>query len=86
MPENNLKQADIPETAEVVRNPLGTAPGFRMTVPRADGNSCHLFVLPGVPREMKPMMEQSVIPWLERNRGSDTVYAVRIFQTFGISE
>lgn len=86
MPENNLKQADIPETAEVVRNPLGTAPGFRMTVPQARGNSCHLFVLPGVPREMKPMMEQSVIPWLEHNRGSDTIYAVRIFQTFGISE
>jgi len=43
-------------------------------------------VLPGVPREMKPMMEDTVLPWLRRNRGSDTIYAVRVFQTFGISE
>ncbi|MGZ6212911.1 MAG: competence/damage-inducible protein A, partial [Candidatus Binataceae bacterium] len=86
MPENNLKQADLPETSEVVRNPLGTAPGFRMAVPQADGHICHLVVLPGVPREMKPMMEDSVLPWLRSNRGSDTIYAVRVFQTFGISE
>ena len=86
MPENNLKQADLPETSEVIRNPLGTAPGFRMAVPQADGHICHLVVMPGVPREMKPMMEDSVIPWLRKNRGSDTIYAVRVFQTFGISE
>src|SRR5581483_10496081 len=85
MPENNLKQADIPEGAVIIRNPLGTAPGFRMAVPR-DGGTCHLVVLPGVPREMKPMMEQTVIPWLKENRGVDTIYAVRVFQTFGISE
>jgi nicotinamide-nucleotide amidase len=35
---------------------------------------------------MKPMMEDTVIPWLKKNRGSDTIYAVRVFQTFGISE
>src|SRR6267378_6585384 len=86
MPDNNLKQADLPETSEVIRNPLGTAPGFRMAVPQSDGHTCHLVVLPGVPREMKPMMEDSVIPWLKKNRGSDTIYAVRVFQTFGISE
>jgi nicotinamide-nucleotide amidase len=86
MPENNLKQADLPETSEVIRNPLGTAPGFRMAVPQVSGHTCHLVVLPGVPREMKPMMEDSVIPWLRQNRGSDTIYAVRVFQTFGISE
>jgi len=39
-----------------------------------------------VPREMKPMMENSVIPWINANRGTDKVYAVRVFQTFGISE
>jgi len=39
-----------------------------------------------VPREMKPMTEESVIPWLVANRGRDTVFAVRIFQTYGISE
>ena len=86
MPENNLKQALFPETATIIQNPLGTAPGFMMAVPQVKGHTAHLVVLPGVPREMKPMMEDTVIPWLKRNRGSDTIFAVRIFQTFGLSE
>jgi nicotinamide-nucleotide amidase len=85
MPENNIKQALFPETAEVIANPLGTAPGFRMPVLQKNHTS-HLVVMPGVPREMKPMMENEVIPWLRLNRGSDKVFATRIFQTFGISE
>ena len=85
MPENNLKQALFPETAEVILNELGTAPGFRMAVPQAN-HTAHLIVLPGVPREMKPMMEEQVIPWIKRNRGNDKIFATRIFQTFGLSE
>lgn len=85
MPENNIKQALFPETATIIVNPLGTAPGFGMEA-SVNGHSAHLVVLPGVPREMKPMMEDSVIPWLKQNRGSDTIFAVRTFQTFGISE
>ncbi|MGB6554897.1 MAG: competence/damage-inducible protein A [Candidatus Binataceae bacterium] len=85
MPENNLKQADFPEGAEVIANPLGTAPGFRMPM-KLDGHASQLIVMPGVPREMKPMMENWVVPWLQKNRGTDTVFAVRIFQTFGMSE
>ncbi|HVM97159.1 MAG TPA: nicotinamide-nucleotide amidohydrolase family protein, partial [Candidatus Acidoferrales bacterium] len=37
-------------------------------------------------REMKPMLEEQVIPWLQQNRGSTDVYLSHIFQTFGISE
>ncbi|MDO8430993.1 MAG: competence/damage-inducible protein A [Candidatus Binatus sp.] len=85
MPENNLKQAMFPEGAEVIVNPLGTAPGFRMPL-TLDGHTSNLIVMPGVPREMKPMMENSVIPWINANRGTDKVYAVRTFQTFGMSE
>ena len=85
MPENNLKQADFPEGATIIQNPLGTAPGFRMPV-TLGGHTAHLIVLPGVPREMKPMMENTVIPWIAANRGTDKVYAVKIFQTFGMSE
>jgi nicotinamide-nucleotide amidase len=85
MPENNIKQALFPETAEVISNPLGTAPGFRMAVLQKHHTS-HLVVLPGVPREMKPMMEEQVIPWIRQNRGNDKIFATRIFQTFGISE
>jgi nicotinamide-nucleotide amidase len=75
----------FPEGAEVIQNPLGTAPGFRMPV-TLNGHTANLIVMPGVPREMKPMMENSVIPWINANRGTDKVYAVRVFQTFGISE
>ncbi len=87
MPENNLKQADFPEGAEVIPNPLGTAPGFHLPVTDGNGDRVsHLIVMPGVPREMKPMMENWVIPWLGKNRGTNKVFAVGIFQTFGISE
>jgi competence/damage-inducible protein CinA-like protein len=85
MPENNIKQAMFPETAEIIPNLLGTAPGFRMKIDQ-NGHLAHLVVLPGVPREMKPMMENEVLPWIKKNRGVDTVFAVRVFQTFGISE
>jgi nicotinamide-nucleotide amidase len=85
MPDNNLKQALFPETAEIIQNPLGTAPGFRMAVEQGD-HTAHLVVLPGVPREMKPMLDEQVIPWIRANRGSDKIFATRIFQTFGISE
>jgi nicotinamide-nucleotide amidase len=85
MPENNLKQADFPDGAEIIPNPLGTAPGFRLPITLASHTS-QLIVLPGVPREMKPMMENWVIPWIQKNRGTDKVIAMRIFQTFGMSE
>jgi len=85
MPENNLKQAMFPETSEIIPNALGTAPGFRLAVPQ-ENHTSHLIVLPGVPREMKPMIEESVIPWIIANRGRDTVFASRTFQTFGMSE
>ena len=85
MPENNLKQAQFPEGAVVIANALGTAPGFRLDLHTEHGQR-HLIVLPGVPREMKPMIEEQVIPWLEQHRGSNEVYLSHVFQTFGISE
>jgi nicotinamide-nucleotide amidase len=85
MPENNLKQAMFPEGATIILNALGTAPGFRMPVEQKSHTS-HLIVLPGVPREMKPMMEQIVIPWLVESRGHDKIHASQTFQTYGISE
>jgi nicotinamide-nucleotide amidase len=85
MPENNLKQAMFPEGATIILNALGTAPGFRMAVEQKTHTS-HLIVLPGVPREMKPMMEQIVIPWLVGSRGHDKIHVSQTFQTYGISE
>jgi nicotinamide-nucleotide amidase len=80
MPANNLRQAMFPRGAEIVPNPLGTAPGYRLAL-----GGTHLVVLPGVPREMKPMMEDTVLPWVRSQRGGD-VYLARVFQTFGITE
>jgi nicotinamide-nucleotide amidase len=80
MPENNLKQSLMPAGAVVVPNALGTAPGYRVS-----HGGCTIVVLPGVPREMKPMMEETVLPWLRAQRGGD-VYLARTFQTFGVTE
>jgi nicotinamide-nucleotide amidase len=80
MPANNLKQALLPAGAVVVPNPMGTAPGYR-----AAHGTKHVVVLPGVPREMKPMMEDTVLPWLREQRGG-AVHLARVFQTFGITE
>lgn len=85
MPENNLKQALIPEGAVLLPNALGTAPGFRLDVDTPHGPK-HLVVLPGVPREMKPMVEELIRSWLATARGTDEVYLSHVFQTFGISE
>ncbi len=85
MPENNLKQAQFPEAAVIIPNALGTAPGFRLDLHTEHGPR-HLIVLPGVPREMKPMLAEQVLPWLQQNRGTNEVYLSQVFQTFGISE
>jgi nicotinamide-nucleotide amidase len=85
MPENNLKQAQFPAGAEIIPNHLGTAPGYRLDLDTSSGKK-HLIVLPGVPREMKPMIEETVLPWVREMRGGGEVFLTRTFQTFGISE
>ena len=85
MPENNLKQAQFPAGAEIIPNHLGTAPGYRLDLDTSTGKK-HLIVLPGVPREMKPMIEETVLPWVREMRGGGEVFLTRTFQTFGISE
>jgi nicotinamide-nucleotide amidase len=85
MPENNLKQALFPAGATIIPNALGTAPGFRLSI-AAEHGRCQCIVLPGVPREMKAMLAESVLPWLrEQQQGTDE-YRSHTFQTFGISE
>jgi nicotinamide-nucleotide amidase len=85
MPDNNLKQAMLPAGAVVVPNELGTAPGYRLEIPSGDRRPVAV-VLPGVPREMKVMMEQEVMPWLVSLRGETHAVCSRTFQTFGMSE
>lgn len=85
MPENNLKQAKFPVGSVIIPNHLGTAPGYRLDLDTPHGRK-HLIILPGVPREMKPMMEETVLPWLRDMRSAGEVFLTRTFQTFGISE
>jgi nicotinamide-nucleotide amidase len=57
MPESNAKQGDFPEGARVLPNPVGTAPGFAMSLGEA-----RLFFVPGVPLEMKHIFHESIAP------------------------
>jgi nicotinamide-nucleotide amidase len=81
MPENNRKQAEIPELAEVLANPIGTAPGFTVKIGRAS-----FFFMPGVPREMKKMFAEQVVPRLNALRAEPTVFEVRVLRSFGLAE
>jgi nicotinamide-nucleotide amidase len=62
MPKNNLVQAMIPEGAEIIPNKVGTAPGVLIEHPRGDKEPLRLFMLPGPPFEMRPMLDEFVIP------------------------
>lgn len=94
MSQNNLRQAQFPASAVILDNPLGTAPGYRVTCERdvvplggaPTRATRHLVVMPGVPREMKPMFDERVAPWIRGLRDPGEVSVVRTFQTFGMSE
>ena len=79
MPESNLQQAERPLGSELIANPKGTAPGIRMQI--AD---TWVFALPGVPAEMIPMLEDSVIPFLGGD--GDSAVVSRLLRTWGESE
>ncbi len=85
MPANNLKQALFPEGATILNNDMGTAPGFRFGLETAAGRR-HGIVMPGVPREMKHIMAEEVLPWLRALRSNDEEWRSHTFQTFGVSE
>jgi nicotinamide-nucleotide amidase len=84
MPANNRKQALLPEGSTLLPNPVGTAPGFVCPVDRG-GQLRHVACLPGVPREMRRMARESLIPWVEERQPSQR-FASRVFSTFGLSE
>lgn len=80
MPENNRRQAYIPEGAVAIENPVGTAPAF-MT----EHNSKLIITLPGVPRELKYLMENKVIPLLKQRYALGLIRA-RVLRAAGIGE
>jgi nicotinamide-nucleotide amidase len=80
MPECNAKQADFIAGARVLENPRGTAPGFWAV---KDGRE--VIVLPGVPGEMREIMDALVLPEL-RNRAAGTVGRRRVLRIAGMGE
>jgi nicotinamide-nucleotide amidase len=80
MPATNEKQADLPTTCRILPNPEGTAVGFLLDVGR-----CRLYFMPGVPRELRRMADESVIPDLRR-RMVATPPSVATLKLFGQGE
>jgi nicotinamide-nucleotide amidase len=70
MSPNNRKQAMLPTTAEILDNPIGTACGFT----------------PGVPRELRRMLEEQIIPRLLARNGAQTAIQLKRFHSYGLGE
>ena len=90
MPERTRVQALVPEGATVLPNPHGTAPGLAMEVRpnpfRAGGQPSWLIMLPGPPRELRPMFADSVVPLLRRVLPLASRFVCRTLRTTGIGE
>jgi nicotinamide-nucleotide amidase len=79
----NEKQAWFPEGAEVLDNPIGTAPGCMLEIaPRA----ALVFCMPGVPRELYRMMDEQVLPRIAARRRVTRYARGALLRTFGIGE
>jgi nicotinamide-nucleotide amidase len=81
MPENNARQADVPEGATFIPQTMGTAPGLICPVGRKV-----IYAVPGVPYEMRDMLDRAVLPDLRDRAGEPAVIASRTLRTWGLSE
>ena len=81
MPPNNRKQAMLPTTAEVIDNPIGTACGFALDIGRA-----RFYFTPGVPRELRRMLEEQIVPRLLAKAGLPGAIFLKRFHSYGLGE
>jgi nicotinamide-nucleotide amidase len=81
MSENNRQQAHVPQGAQPVGNPVGTAPIFILETERGV-----VMTLPGVPREMTYLLDNRLIPWLKDHVDSPAVIVCRVLRTAGVGE
>jgi competence/damage-inducible protein CinA-like protein len=80
--DSDKKQAMIPEGAECLLNPVGTAPGFMIKIAK-----CNFFCIPGVPSEMREMLSNSVLPFIQKITGNDRkLLLTRTMSVFGLPE
>lgn len=91
----NRKQAFLPKGAAVLRNDWGTAPGVHVIVPaqavgRVDNplyqGAKHVFLMPGVPREMKGLLDERIVPLLAERFRSPHAIVIKRLHSFGIPE
>ncbi|MFZ0573475.1 MAG: competence/damage-inducible protein A, partial [Candidatus Cybelea sp.] len=82
MRPNNRKQAELPAGSRPLDNPRGTAPGFIAFASDEKFVAC----MPGVPREMKPMLREQVVPFLRERFGTHETIVTRIIHTIGLGE
>ena len=80
MPQNNLRQAQVPEGAEWLENRNGTAPGIWIT-----HKEKVVVLLPGPPRELEPLFEATCVPRLERVASGARI-KTRVYKTVGLPE
>ncbi len=78
---NNLRQALVPEGAEVILNAVGSAPMFAMTVGR-----CLLMFVPGVPKEYLHLVEHEVLPRVKQRAGHTGYARLKLLKTVGLPE
>jgi nicotinamide-nucleotide amidase len=81
MSDNNAKQAHFPQGAEILANPIGTAPGFSIKA-----GATRFFCMPGVPRELYRMMDEQVLPRIAGSLQVAGVVRARLLRTFGMGE
>lgn len=79
MTENNLKQGLIPEGATIINNDNGTAPGVII-----EENDKVMIILPGPPKEMKPMFQETVKPYLQKK--SNSILISKMIKIAGVGE
>lgn len=81
LPESIYVQALVPTGAQVLPNHYGTAPGLAL-----DHDGKLVLLLPGPPRELKPMFEEYVLPVLEKHFGAQARFHCRTFKVVGLAE
>jgi nicotinamide-nucleotide amidase len=82
MRPNNRKQAELPTGSLPLDNPLGTAPGFVSFARDGKFVAC----MPGVPREMKPMLAERLVPYLRRRFAIEEAIYTRVIHTINMGE
>jgi len=81
MTDNNRRQACLPEGCIPIENPVGTAPAFIV-----EDEKGTIITLPGVPHEMRHLMENAVVPYLQKRLGRREAIVTRVLRTVAVGE